>query len=109
MKLEDLQPETSIKGILPDASVTVVNANWHGSDALTLIYRGPDGRVADEILYRHDESRLEILASGRPWSFDGDGAQFRLVAEPYRIRLAHCVDPVMPSHTSLVDQLPRRL
>lgn len=109
MKLEDLQPETSVKGILPDASVTVVNADWHGSDALTLIYRGPDGRVADEILYRHDESRLEILASGRPWSFDGDGAQFRLVAEAHRIRLAHLFDPVLAVHTSLVDPLPHQI
>jgi superfamily II DNA or RNA helicase len=109
VKLEDLQPETSIKGILPDASVTVVNANWHGSDALTLVYRGPDGRVADEILYRHDESRLEVLAVGRPWSFDGDGAQFRLVAEAHRIRLAHLFDPVLAVHTSLVDPLPHQI
>lgn len=37
------------------AAVTVVSAEWHGPDALTLVYRGPTGRVADEILFRHDE------------------------------------------------------
>jgi hypothetical protein len=60
-KLESLQPSAAVRGILPDASVTVVNVHWHGSDALTLIYRGPSGRVAEEILYRSDEPRLRDL------------------------------------------------
>jgi len=107
--LEDLQPDASIRGILPDAAVTVVSVQWHGSDALTLVYRRPDGRVADEILYRHDESRLEIVGAGRPWSFDGDGASFRLVAEAHRIRLAHLFDPRLAVHTSLVDPLPHQI
>jgi superfamily II DNA or RNA helicase len=109
MKLEDLQPEATVRGILPDAAVTVVSVQWHGSDALTLVYRGPDGRVADEILYRHDEPRLEIVQAGRPWSFDGDGALFRLVSEAHRIRLAHLFDPVLAVHTSLVDPLPHQI
>ena len=109
MKLEDLQPDASVRGILPDAAVTVVSVEWHGSDALTLVYRGPNGRVADEILYRHDEPRLDIAQVGRPWSFDGDGALFRLVAEANRIRLAHLFDPVLAVHTSLVDPLPHQI
>ncbi len=109
MKLEDLQPQTALRGILPDAVVTVVSVQWHGSDALTLIYRGPAGGVAEEILYRHDEPRLTLVEAGRPWSFDGDGALFRLVAEAHRIRLAHLFDPVLAVHTSLVDPLPHQI
>ena len=75
----------------------------------TLVYRAPNGRVADEILYRHDEPRLEIVEAGRPWSFDGDGALFRLVSEAHRIRLAHLFDPVLAVHTSLVDPLPHQI
>ncbi len=89
--------------------VTVVNVEWHGSDALTLVYRGPDGRVADELLYRDDESRLELVEAGRPWSFDGDGALFRLVSEANRIRLAHLFDPVLAVHTSVVEPLPHQI
>jgi len=107
--LEDLQPDATVRGILPDALITVTSVTWHGSDALTLVYRGPNGRVADEILYRHDEPRLEIVEAGRPWSFDGDGASFRLVAEANRIRLAHLFDPVLAVHTSLVDPLPHQI
>ena len=77
MTLEDLRPDSTVRGILPDAEVTVVSVQWHGSDPLTLVSRGPDGRVADEILYRHDERRLEIVRAGRPWSLDGDGALYR--------------------------------
>ena len=109
MKLEDIQPNASLRGIRPDSAVTVVSVQWHGSDALTLVYRDASGRVADEILYRHDEPRLEVVVTGRPWSFDGDGALFRLVSEAHRIRLAHLFDPVLAVHTSLVEPLPHQI
>jgi len=61
------------------------------------------------VLYRHDEPRLEVVEQGRPWSFDGDGALFRLVSEAHRIRLAHLFDPVLAVHTSLVEPLPHQI
>lgn len=87
MELEELQPGASVLGILADALVTVVNVTWHGSEALTLVYRAPDCGVADDTLYRHDEQRIKVVETGRPWSFDGDGALFRLVSEtPWRVK-----------------------
>lgn len=109
MKLEDLQPNAAIRGIVPDASVTVVSVQWFGSEALELTYKTPAGKVANELLYRHDEPRLEIVEQGRPWSFDGDGELFRLVSEAQRIRLAHLFDPVLAVHTSVVDPLPHQI
>lgn len=103
MRLEDLTPGTTVRGILPETAVSVVGTQWHGSDALTLVYQSPSGRVAEEIFYRHDQARLDIVEVGRPWSFDGDGHLYRLVAEAHRIRLAHLFDPVLTVHTSLVD------
>jgi superfamily II DNA/RNA helicase len=85
MTLEKLTPGTSIRGILPDANVTVVSVQWYGSDALELTYKSPGGKVANELLYRHDEERVELVEVGRPWSFDGDGALFRLVSEAQRM------------------------
>jgi superfamily II DNA or RNA helicase len=109
VKLEDLQPNASVRGILPDSLVTVVNVQWFGSEALELTYKDPGGRVANQLLYRHDEPRLEIVEQGRPWSFDGEGSLFRLVSEAHRIRLAYLFDPVLAVHTSLVDPLPHQI
>ena len=91
-RLEDLTPNAAIRGIIPDQTVTVVNTQWFGSEALELTYKDSSGRVANELLYRYDEPRIELVEFGRPWSFDGDGALFRLVSEANRIRLAHLFD-----------------
>ncbi|MDH4100896.1 MAG: helicase-related protein, partial [Nitrospirota bacterium] len=109
LKLEDLTPNTTIRGILPDSMVTVVAVQWFGSEALELTYKDTNGRVANEILYRHDEPRLEVVDIGRPWSFDGDGALFRLISEAHRIRLAHLFDPVLAVHTSIIEPLPHQI
>ena len=79
MRLEDLQPNAAVRGLLPDCLVTVVSVQWFGSEALELTYKTPAGKVANELLYRHDEPRLELVEQGRPWSFDGDGSLFRLM------------------------------
>ena len=109
IKLEDLQPNAAVRGILPDALVMVVSVQWFGSEALELTYKDPAGRVANVLLYRHDEPRIEVVEHGRPWSFDGDGGLFRLVSEAHRIRLAHLFDPVLAVHTSLVEPLPHQI
>ncbi len=108
-RLEQIQPNVTLRGILPDALVRVVSVQWFGSDALELTYKTATGRVANELLYRHDESGLEVVEQGRPWSFDGDGALFRLVSEAQRIRLAHLFDPVLAVHTSDVMPLPHQI
>lgn len=109
LKLEQLQNNAAIRGIVPDVLVTVVSIQWFGSEALELTYKTASGKVANELLYRHDEPRLELVEEGRPWSFDGDGALFRLVSEAQRIRLAHLFDPVLAVHTSVVDPLPHQI
>src|SRR5579883_648591 len=108
-KLEDLRPNATVRGILPDCLATVVSVQWFGTEALELTFKDPAGRIANQLLYRHDEPRIEVVELGRPWSFDGDGALFRLVSEAHRIRLAHLFDPVLAVHTSLVDPLPHQI
>src|SRR5208283_5318480 len=108
-RLEDLHPPAAVRGILPDQVVTVVSVQWFGSEAVELMYKTPSGRLANELLYRHDEPRLQVVEHGRPWSFDGDGHLFRLVSEAHRIRLAHLFDPVLAVHTSVVEPLPHQI
>lgn len=109
IRLEDLKANATLRGILPDALVTVVSVQWFGSEAVELTYKTPTGKVANELIYRHDESRLELVEHGRPWSFDGDGALFQLVSEAQRIRLAHLFDPLLAVHSSIVDPLPHQI
>ncbi len=58
---------------------------------------------------RLEEAPIEVVEEGRPWSFDGDGALFRLVCEAQRIRLAHLFDPALAVHASIVDPLPHQI
>ena len=76
---------------------------------MELTYKDPTGKTGNELLYRDREPTLEIVSVGRPWSFDGDGALFRLVSEAYRIHLAHLFDPILAVHTSVVDSLPHQI
>ena len=111
IKLEQLQPSAAVRASMPDAMVAVVSVQWFGSEALELTYKTPAGKVANELLYRHDEPRLDLVEQGRPWGFDGDGA-----AVPPRlprrmsIRLAPFLrSRVLAVHTSVVDPLHHQI
>jgi len=108
-ELEDLKPGVKVKGIIPGQSVSVVNVNWHGSAAVELFYKRADGQAATQLLYRSDEPNLAIAQARRTWQFNADGDLFRLVAEAYRIHLAHLFDPVLAVHTSLIEPLPHQI
>ena len=108
-QLEELTPGTIIKGILPNQHVTVVAATWLGTAGIELTYKTADGRLGSELLYRTNEPSVEIVTANLPWSFDGDGENFRLVSEAYRIRLAHLFDLRLAVHTSQVDPLPHQI
>jgi hypothetical protein len=64
-KLEDLRPNASVQGILPNCLVTVISTRWFGSEALELTCKNPGGKVANELLHRHDEPRIEV--ERYPW------------------------------------------
>ena len=108
-QLEDLTRGATVKGILPNQNVTVIDAKWHGSDVVELTYKDASGQPHTEILFRDREPTLDVATEGSPWSFDGDGALLRLVSEAHRIRLAHLFDPLLAVHTSLVEPLPHQI
>ena len=72
-------------------------------------FRDGDGRLGERLLYRDDESSLELVEMGRPWSFDGDGDLLRLVSEAYRINLAWLFDPYVAITTSIIEPLPHQI
>ena len=109
MRLEDLVPGAVVRGLAHVGIATVTAAKWYGDGVISVTFREADGRVRDAILQRDDEARIDVVTAGRPWAFDGSGADYRLVSEAHRIRLAHLFDPLLAVHTSLVDPLPHQL
>ena len=108
-KLEDLKAGAFVKGIATEGSAKVINIEWHGSQAVKVIYEDNQGNVGSRIVFRNEEPTLDVVESGRPWSFDGDGHLLRLVSEAQRIRLAYLFDPYLAIHTSLIDALPHQI
>ena len=109
MKLEELTKGAQVVGIDPTGPVTIVSVDHVGEDAVSVFYKAADGAPAERMLFRSNEATLAIATVGRPWSFDADGASFKLAAESMRIKLAHLFDPMMAVHTSNVEPLPHQI
>ncbi len=107
--LHDLIAGALVKGLLPGGIVTIIDVKNYGDISLELIYKDSRGQLGSELLYGDDVAKLEIASHDLPWSFQADGALFRLVSEAYRIRLAYVFDPLIAVHTSLVDPLPHQI
>jgi hypothetical protein len=92
MKLEDLQPNAAVRGLLTGGTATVVIVQCHGADALTLIFRrrsGPCRRGDPEpiripahgelqscgCVWTDSETRLDSVSTMRPDDFTPCGAR----------------------------------
>jgi SNF2 family DNA or RNA helicase len=74
-----------------------------------LTYRDARGTAGNILLYRDQETNLEVTEAGLAWAFDSDGNLFRLVSEAYRIRMAHLFDPWLAVHLSQIEPLPHQI
>ena len=109
LKLEHIQKNAAISGLVPGQVVRVVTTEPVGDNALTVYYKTADGKLLERMLFRTDEANLALAEAGRPWAFDARGEDFKLAAEAYRISLAHLFDPMMAVHTSNVEPLPHQI
>ena len=55
-RLEDLTKGARVRGVAPVGVVTVIDAEWIGSDAVSLTYEDDSGNVEREIVYRSKEN-----------------------------------------------------
>jgi len=55
-RLEELTPGSRLEGLIANGATTILQAQWHGSGAVTLTYRDDAGRVGQEVVYRDDEA-----------------------------------------------------
>jgi hypothetical protein len=108
-RLEDLTAGAVVRGVVPGEAVTVVASRWAGTRSVVLTFRTDAGKVDEQVVYRTQETELSLDGRGSAWSFDGDPALFRLVAEARRIRLAYLFDPRLAVHLSLIEPLPHQI
>jgi hypothetical protein len=86
---------------------------WSGpvNRALRLTYRtktslSGESKLAERILYRHDEQKLGLAKQSAAFDHTADAAQFKLATEALRIRMAGRFDPMLAVHTSELEPLP---
>ncbi|WP_407194612.1 helicase-related protein [Bradyrhizobium sp. STM 3566] len=108
LSLNQVIAGAKVRGLAGASLVEIVRTEWIGSDALNVVYRGPDG-PAEIVLFREAETRLELVQASRAFSFDGDGDSYRIASEAQRIRLAHLFDPYLAVHSSRIEPLPHQI
>ena len=60
--LKDLKRGLLAKGIVPNQTVTVIDVQWHGANAITVTYRREDGSTNAQLIYRERLPTLEIVS-----------------------------------------------
>ena len=108
MVLEELKPGLRIEGLIPAEVITVIYAQWHGSDALELTYKTTAGSLGQQVVFRKDQDKLSIAQTGSR-AFDAPASDFKLAAEAKRITLAGLFDPMLAVATSDVRPLPHQI
>jgi superfamily II DNA or RNA helicase len=109
MQLSDLKTGLSLVGLESGVIVSVIAAVPIGASAVQVVYKLPDGVIRERLVTATDVENLSVAIVERPWSFDGDGAAFKLAVEAKRIDLAFLFDPMMAVHTSNVEPLPHQI
>ncbi len=107
-KLEDLQPGLRLAGIIPGQNVSVIAVQPHGGDAIELTYKTTGGELGQRVLGRDAEANL-MIAQPEARPLDAVAADFKLVAECQRIKLAGLSDPMLAVTTSDIRPLPHQL
>jgi len=94
--------------VIPGQNVSVIAVQPHGVDAIELTFKTADGDLAQRVLGRDAENTLMVApAEARP--LDAVAADFKLVAECQRIKLAGLSDPMLAVTTSDIQPLPHQL
>lgn len=108
MLLEELKPGLRIDGLIPAQVITVIFAQWHGTDALELTYKTNDGALGQQVVFRKDQDNLTVAQTSSR-AFDAKATDFKMVAEAQRITLAGLFDPMLAVATSDVRPLPHQI
>ena len=97
-----------LAGVVADGEITVVAVESHGESSATLTYRTGEGQLGERIVTPDDLTKISEV-SQRRWTFDADGASFRLASEARRMKWAHLADPFAAVDTSNIEPYPHQI
>ena len=67
-RLEDLKPDAQVRGLVKREAVRILPAEMLGEAACKVVYRGQDGVLDEQLLFRSSEADLVLVSGGRKWS-----------------------------------------
>ena len=108
VRIEDLKSGVRVRHLSAAGDVTIVAVEGGGDSIANVIYRAPDGGIDQRLVDADLLERLEI-PSDRRWSFDADGAHFKLASEAKRIELAYLFDPFTAVDSATIQPLPHQI
>ncbi len=108
LELHELKTGLRVRGLVAAGDVTIVAVEPHGDGIVNVVFRGDDGQIADRLLTKDEAANVEV-ATGKRWTFDADGAAFKLASEARRIQLAHLFDPFAGIASSTIQPLPHQI
>ena len=108
MNLDEIKQGARILGVRSDGPVEILSVEGGDSGVVNVVFRSADGDLGQRLLSADDIANLR-QASEQRWSFDADGAHFRLASEARRIELAHLFDPFTAVEAAGIDPLPHQI
>jgi superfamily II DNA or RNA helicase len=107
--INEIQPGMALTGLEPGVIVSVIATVPIGTASVQVVYKLPQGGIRERLVSSADIDTISVAIKESPWSFDGDGDQFKMAVEAKRIDLAFLFDPMMAVHTSNVEPLPHQI
>ncbi|MDW3217102.1 MAG: helicase-related protein [Acidimicrobiales bacterium] len=104
----DITNGTRLTGVVAGGPATVIAFELSGDQSGTLTYEAADGSLGRRILLAADLEGISMASDCR-WTFDADGAMFRLASEARRMKNAHLSDPFAAVDTSAIEPYPHQI
>jgi superfamily II DNA or RNA helicase len=108
LELHELKAGLRVRGLVVAGDVTIVAVEPHGDGIVNIVYRSDDGHIGDRLLTSDQVAEVEVT-TGHRWTFEADGAAFKLASEARRIQLAHLFDPFAAVATATIEPLPHQI
>lgn len=109
ISIDQIKPGDRLSGLIIGLNATVSHVEWHGDNAVNLIYKDDNGTLGERILFRDELQGISFAEQKTSFTFDGDPNDFKLAAEALRIKYAALYDPLIAVNSSDLQPLPHQI